>query len=322
MRAAKTLALVTALALCHNAHSQGLKALILTSPGIYHNYEYQNQVIADAMASRLNIAFDVSLEELERWETSDFGQDYDLLVYNICLADNENTALMANLRRQTEVLGVPAMVLHCTMHSFRNTDDWWPMYGLQTKAHEALGPMTVGPAAAHPILVGLTDDWSLPSDELYINLQTQGLMSLQTAMGKDSQPHVVTWLKQTPGAEVFGTTLGHANATLEDPAYQQLVSQAALYLTGHLNAEGQASPDLAPTDTGAPAIRKFSAAPGVRYLGRDGMDCAMGEMAWAVGPCMALCYLNPLVWGEEADDCRHQCLNELPTNQELVQACR
>ena len=117
-----------------------LKVLILTSPGVYHNYEQQTQALAYGIAEHVNVRFDVSLAELERWKTTDFAQGYDALIYNLCMADNQDNALIANLRRQTEQLGVPALVIHCTMHSFRETNLWWPMFGLQTKAHESLRP--------------------------------------------------------------------------------------------------------------------------------------------------------------------------------------
>ena len=45
--------------------AEPLKALILTSPGVYHNYEQQTWDLAHAIADRANIRFDVSLAELE-----------------------------------------------------------------------------------------------------------------------------------------------------------------------------------------------------------------------------------------------------------------
>ncbi len=148
--------------------AQPLRALILTSPGVYHNYEQQTQDLGHGIAEYANVRFDVSLAELERWKTTDFSAGYDVLIYNICMADNQDSALIANLRRQTEQLGVPALVIHCAMHSFRETDLWWPMFGLQTKAHEELRPLPQLHQAQHPILNGIPADWTVASDELYM----------------------------------------------------------------------------------------------------------------------------------------------------------
>ena len=165
-----------------------LNALILTSPGVYHNYEQQTQALALGIAEHVNIRFDVSLAELERWKTTDFAQGYDVLIYNLCMADNQDKALIANLRRQTEQLGIPALVIHCTMHSFRETSLWWPMFGLQTKAHESLKPLAQIQAAPHPILQGIPNDWTVANDELYINNQFEA-QTLLSVIGEDNKHH-------------------------------------------------------------------------------------------------------------------------------------
>ena len=169
-RALAVLLLLFYSSLCSAA--QPLRALILTSPGVYHNYEQQTQDLGHGIAEHANVRFDVSLAELERWKTTDFSAGYDVLIYNICMADNQDDALIANLRRQTEQLGVPALVIHCTMHSFRETDLWWPMFGLQTKAHEELRPLLADTQANHiPFSAVSPADWTVASDELYINLE-------------------------------------------------------------------------------------------------------------------------------------------------------
>ncbi len=119
-----TLALTLALTLMLAATAQAapLRALLLTSPGVYHDYETQMHTISTALADKVAVRVDVSLAETQRWKTSDFGKGYDVILYNICMADETDAELITNMRRQTETLGVPAIVLHCTMHSFRETD--------------------------------------------------------------------------------------------------------------------------------------------------------------------------------------------------------
>ena len=311
--------LMLILAFAVHASAETLRGLILTSPGVYHDYSYQSPAIAQAIADRINIQFDISLQELQRWKSTDFSAGYDVLVYNVCMADNRDADLIANLRRQSAQLNVPALVLHCTMHSFRETDLWWPFYGLKTTAHEALRPLPQDRAREHPVLAGIPEDWVVADDELYINLSFTATPVL-TTMGEDGVPHVTTWLAVEGNAPVFGTTLGHSNETIEDPIFQQLLANAVLLVTGNLDNNGEPAAGLEPV-SGRPAVLGTSKGPGVEYLGQEGKDCVYRQLARAVGPCYAGCFLHPFKWGDEANACRVSCQEKLPSTDEAIQAC-
>jgi uncharacterized protein len=315
-RVLATLLLLIYGSLCHAA--QPLKALLLTSPGVYHNYEQQTWDLGHGIADRINIRFDVSLAEVERWKTTDFSAGYDVLIYNICMADNQDAELIANLRRQTEKLGVPALVIHCTMHSFRETNLWWPMFGLQTKAHEPLRPLKQVQEGESPILSGIPLDWTVANDELYINLQFSG-QPLLSAVGADGKPHITAWLAQgkTP---IFGTTLGHSDATMKDPVFQRLITNALLYITGNLSPDGSPKPGLEPNG-GMDIFDTFSAPEGVKFLGKKGMDCANRKIAIAAGPCYVGCVLNPFEWGDKTVVCKRACELDIPSSESLAEAC-
>lgn len=296
-----------------------IKALLLTSPGIYHDYAYQSEAITAALARNIHIQFDVSLAETERWQQADFTRGYDVVIYNICMADNTDAALIANLRRQTEQQGVPALVLHCTMHSFRETDLWWPLYGLKTTAHEAIGEIPQQPAKAHPVLAGVPADWVVAHDELYTNLSFEG-EALLTAAGEDGKSHATAWIHSANGSRIFGTTLGHSLETIEDPVYQRLLTNAVLWVTGNVNEDGSARAGLAPNRS-EPVIGRLSKAPGVDYLTDEQRSCMRWEMGKAIGPCLVGCTLHPLKWGDGADACREVCFAEIPKNAELMGLC-
>ncbi len=300
--------------------AQPLRALILTSPGVYHNYEQQTQQLAHAIAERANVRFDVSLAELERWKTTDFSTGYDVLIYNICMADNQDAALIANLRRQTEQLGVPALVIHCTMHSFRETDLWWPMFGLQTKAHEEERPLPQIQKEQHPILKGIPTDWTVASDELYINLQFTA-QPLLSSVGEDGKSHTTAWLAYHGRTPIFGTTLGHSDDTMQDPAFQRLIANAVLFVTGNLSPDGTPRAGLVPAGAGMDIFGTFSAPAGVKFLGKEGKDCAFRKLAIAAGPCYVGCILNPFAWGEATRACKKACETDLPTSDALIEAC-
>ena len=304
--------------LCNAA--QPLRALILTSPGVYHNYEQQTQDLGHGIAKHANVRFDVSLAELERWKTTDFSAGYDVLIYNICMADNQDGVLIANLRRQTEQLGVPALVIHCTMHSFRETDLWWPMFGLQTKAHEEERPLPQVQKLKHPILKGIPADWTVASDELYINLAFTA-QPLLSSMGKDGKSHTTAWLASQGVTPIFGTTLGHSDETMKDPAFQQLIANAVLFVTGNLSPDGTPQAGLEPVGDGMDIFATFSAPPGVKFLGKKGKDCAFRKLALAAGPCYVGCILNPFEWGEATRACKNTCEADLPTTDALIKAC-
>ncbi|MCB1690669.1 MAG: ThuA domain-containing protein [Halioglobus sp.] len=297
-----------------------LKALILTSPGIYHNYEQQTKDLAHGIVARANVRFDVSLAEPDRWKSTDYSEGYDVLIYNICMADNEDAELIANMRRQTEVLGVPALIIHCTAHSFRNTELWWPLYGLKTKAHEperALRQIQHGP---HPILTGIPEDWVLPKDELYINLDFTG-QSLLSTTGEDGKSHTTAWIDYQGLTPIFGTTLGHGEETMKNTVYQQLLANALLFVTGNLASDGQPVPGMGPVGDGMDIFDSFSAPEGVKFLGREGQDCAYRKLLIAAGPCYLGCILDPFEWGEETRACKQACGEDVPPSDELIKAC-
>lgn len=310
--------------LCSNpglaATPHALKALILTSPGVYHDYEQQTRDLAYGIARYTNVRFDVSLAETGRWSNTDFAQGYDVLIFNICMADNTDARLIANLRRQIEILGVPAVLMHCTMHSFRETDLWWPLYGLQTREHEELRALPQAPQGSHPILGGIPSGWTVKNDELYLNLQFTAL-PLLSSTDLTGKPNVTAWLAGQGATPVFGTTLGHSEETLKDPVYHRLLANAVLFVTGHLAADGTPEPGYEPLAQDMDILDKFSAPPGVKFLGADGQHCAMRKLALAATPCYAGCILNPLLWNEASRACKQQCNRKLPSSDELIAAC-
>lgn len=306
--------------MAHANAAEPLRALLLTTPGVYHDYESQTEVLTTALAQRMQITFDVSLSEEARWRDGDFARDYDVIIYNICMADIKDAALIGNLRRQTEAVGVPAVAIHCTMHSFRDTELWWPFLGLKTRHHDPLGEMRIRQVNEHPVLSGIRDKWTLPEDELYINLAFGG-EPLLTATGQDGQEHTVAWLQGAGSTTLFGTTLGHSDDAIANPVFQQLIANAVLFVTGNLDEQGKINPAVAPSGSPGKVINSFSAPPGVGYLGENGIDCVYRQFAIALGPCYVGCILNPFVWGEQADTCRRGCEQKLPSTDEAIRQC-
>jgi len=314
------LALSATLSTTTAAAGRPLHALIITSPGVFHDYRQQTWILAHRIAEHVNVRFDVSLAELERWKSTDYAEGYDVVIYNFCMADNRDSALIANMRRQTEQLGVPALLIHCSMHSFRDTDLWWPMLGLKTKAHEPVRPLRQIRKASHPILAGLPDNWTLEADELYINLAFDG-QPLLSAVGEDGAENVTAWLAYPGGTPVFGTTLGHSEETIRNPPFQRMLANALLFVTGNLNDDGTPARGLEGDRDGMDIFESFSAPVGVKFLGEEGKDCAYRQMAFAIAPCYLGCILNPFEWGEETRFCKQSCESNLPSPDALIARC-
>ena len=262
----------------------------------------------------------MSLADTARWKTTDFSEGYDVLIYNLCMADETDPGLIANMRRQTEELGTPTVVLHCSMHSFRDTDLWWPMLGLQSRAHEPETALLQQHAGDHPVLTGIPAQWTLAADELYVNLSFSG-QPLLVSRALDGSTQVTAWLHEAGVARVFGTTLGHSNSTVADTSYQRLIANGILHVTGHLGADGLPAPELAAVINTDGVIDTLSAPEGVAFLGADGQRCAFRRMGLAIGPCYVGCALHPFKWNAAADACRRECESGLPASAELIAAC-
>jgi trehalose utilization protein len=299
---------------------QPLNALILTTQGVYHNYKQQTWILAHRIAEQAKVRFDVSLAEPERWKYTDYSEGYDVLIYNFCMADNEDEVLIANMRRQTEELGVPALVIHCAMHSFRETDLWWPMLGLKTQSHEPVRALTQIQAERHPILEGIPENWTLTDDELYINLKVDGQTLLST-MGEDGEAHTTAWLTHHGTTPVFGTTLGHSEDTIKNPAFQRLLANALLFVTNSLSDDGTPIAGRAGNGDSMDIFKTFSAPEGVKFLGEEGHDCAFRKLAIAAAPCYLGCILNPIEWNEATRACKKACEADLPSSDQIIEDC-
>ena len=51
--------------------------------------------------------------------------------------------------------------------------------------------------------------------------------------------YVVAWANDYKGTRVFSTTIGHNNATVDDPRYLDLVARGVLWAAGKLGDDGK-----------------------------------------------------------------------------------
>ena len=233
------LALALAFALAGRAAAQSnapLRVLYITGGG-YHDYAAQKDIIAKGLSERLNARVTIDDEagknsgfRVSRHKDPNWLRDFDVVVYNICFADVKDNEWSEAIVRAHVQRQVPAVVLHCTMHSynFRGDSPIWSMFlGVRTQRHQRQMAITNEVVKAdHPILAGFPATWPNAQGELYEILDVYPTATpLLQAFGEESkkmQPTV--WVNRFAGVKVFGTTLGHHNETMQSKEYLDLVA--------------------------------------------------------------------------------------------------
>lgn len=263
-----------------------LQALYITSyENIWHDYERQQQELIDGVSRFINIEFDLvgkdNRDSLQLLERPEFALGYDVVLYNMCFADDFDLERIDNIISQTRELGVPAVLLHCAMHSFQQTSPrypehqlelasaeyewrerhpntefpyWWRFTGVDTLSHDwARSVSAKRSSATHPLTKMLPEVLEIDHDELYRSLQVlEGVTPLYSAFSPESErEHLVAWTHTVGAGRVFATTLGHDHRATQHPAYQQLIAHGVAFVTGTLDESGWPRPELqgtTPTD--------------------------------------------------------------------------
>jgi uncharacterized protein len=212
-------ALMVAGGCCHDYPTQGgmLMKMLQTELPIDWNFVYTGGTAGQFLPALYN--------------DPTWFRGYDLVVHNECFTPADSLVsdqYLANAAAATRA-GVPAVVIHCAMHTFRAepADQWRGILGVHSMRHERAAPINVRVAAAqHPIMAGIQAEWTTPIDELYVlERMLPGTVPLAIAKSPvDGREHAVAWTNES-GARIFGTTLGHGNDTWNDPVYQQLLKQ-------------------------------------------------------------------------------------------------
>ena len=145
--------------------------------------------------------------------------------------------MAGNHRQTSHRRGVPAVFIHCSLHSYRgaDTDAWRSLMGARSTSHERARPLKVENLKPHhPIMKHFPPMWDTPNGELYkIEKMWPDAIPLAQAYGQDTQKdHVVAWLNHLGNARVFTTTLGHHNETMQSEIYLDMVSRGLLWAVG------------------------------------------------------------------------------------------
>ncbi len=223
---------------------QSIRALLITG-GCCHNYKYQSKALLEGVAKEAEVEWKVVNEggsgtraQISLYDDPNWAFSFDVVVHNECFA---NTTDEKYIRKITKVhkAGVPAVVIHCAMHTYRaaKNDEWRKFLGVTSRRHDHQSRYPVKKVAPkHPILKGMPDKWITPKDELYIiEKMWPSAKALATSKSeRDGKEHVVVWTNQYGKAKIFGTTYGHSDATFDDPVFQKMIAKGLLWVAGKL----------------------------------------------------------------------------------------
>jgi len=263
-----------------------LRALLVCG-GCCHDYAKQSGILRDGIQARANVQVDVIYSEdtgtspdFPIYKNADWAKEYDIVIHDECAAGVKDPAIISNILNAHKT--VPAVNLHCAMHSYRpGNTDWFKFIGLQSNSHGPQLPIAINFVdTEHPITKGL-GDWETGKEELYNNGEIFGAHPL--ALGKQvavkqkdgtvkDVEYIVAWTNETAGAKSFSTTIGHNNDTVSDGRYLDLVTRGLLWSAGKLSPEYQLAytgPAGKTTVLPAPPKEEAKAAPAPPAAAKD-----------------------------------------------------
>ncbi len=226
-----------------------LEVLMITGGG-WHDYEAQIEILEEGLTERIgNIVFTVDNEvgeahdqTISRHDNTDWATQFDVVLYNHCHTEIEDVSYIEQIVNAHVEHQLPAVMLHCAMHSYRaDTDLWFDFVGARSHRHEGHQPFTVESILTdHPIMANFPRTWRTPHGELYEIVELkQGAKPLARAYGIDTDMyHDVVWTYEYEGVPIFSSTLGHHNVTMGHDVNLNLVASGLLWAAGKLNDDG------------------------------------------------------------------------------------
>ncbi len=219
--------------------------VLLVTGGCCHNYFFQSQMMMQGIGKQINTRWTVLHDggtgteaEIELYNNPGWAKKYDVVIHNECFA---NTTNKDYIRKITSVhkAGVPALVIHCAMHTYRaaKIDDWREFLGVTSRHHEHQSRYPVKVTAAdHPIMKGFPKDWVTPMDELYVieKLWPHAKALATSVSERTKEEHPVFWVNQFGKARVFGTTYGHSDETFQEKPFIDVLARGVLWVTDNL----------------------------------------------------------------------------------------
>ncbi len=215
-----------------------IRALMITG-GCCHDYEGQKNVLSEGISERVDVKWKIVHQggkttntKIPFYENPDWAKGFDVVVHNECFAhvtDPKWTEKILKPHRE----GLPAVVIHCAMHSYRDkTDEWFKFVGVTSHGH---GPHyafdVINLKKDHPIMSDFGKSWKTPQGELYhIAKVWPNTKPLAHAPRRGSdKKDVCVWTNSYGKGRVFGTTIGHYKSTMSHPHYLDMVTRGLVW---------------------------------------------------------------------------------------------
>lgn len=245
------LILVLQISLASAADPKPIKALLVIG-GCCHQYDIQKDALVKGITQRAHVEISVAFDPDKStshlnpiYENDNWADGYDVIIHDECSANVKDLKAIERIVAPHKK-GLPAVMLHCAMHCYRsegypNVTPWFELTGVQSTGHGPHKPVDiVYHKNKSPITQGFSD-WTTINEELYNNSAGK-LLDTATALatGKQLVPNksggtelaeaVVVWTNQYQGnTRVFATTIGHANDTVADDRYLDLITRGLLW---------------------------------------------------------------------------------------------
>lgn len=228
-----------------------LKALLVLG-GCCHDYKEQQHLLVEGIGKRARVAVTVAYDPDTTnmhlnpvYEKPGWAEGFDVVIHDECSSNVKDLAIIDRIlapHRQ----GLPAVVLHCGMHSYRSegyptaVTPWFEFTGLQSTGHGPKTPIDITFVAPENPITNVFENWTTIDEELYNNSAGK-LLDSATALARGKQTaknrqgevttndFVVVWTNNYRGTKVFATTLGHNNQTVADPRYLDMVTRGLLW---------------------------------------------------------------------------------------------
>lgn len=222
-----------------------VNALLVTG-GCCHDYNNQQWIVTKGISARTPVEWEILFENdmgkmREKLSKEGWADPYDIVVYNHCHA-HEVHADFVNSVVDVHKAGKPAVVLHCSMHSFHwkipveagEEKEWPQLLGVTSPNHGKHAQIDVVPTKAdHPVMAGFPEKWTTPKGELYNITKTWPTATILASGTRIGEPaknsHPCVWVNQYGKGRLFGTTLGHHNETMDNDIYLDLLTRGFLW---------------------------------------------------------------------------------------------
>lgn len=105
---------------------------LLICGGCCHDYDAQKIILTEGISARANVTWDILHEggsarthagryhEMSIYKKPDWAKGYDVVVHDECFGDVSNAVFVEHIAR-AHFDGVPAVMIHCAIHSYRHS---------------------------------------------------------------------------------------------------------------------------------------------------------------------------------------------------------